>query len=109
MWKLLSSKKESNSTNINIGTSEIELRETNLLERIDEKFKEQKQDFKEISDNIIANLDTSKKDISKHTADIIKLEQKADFQKQTYDKAVERIEKNMEKLEEKVDKLEKDK
>ena len=80
MWKLLSNKRTEN--NINITTKEIELRDESMLDRIDEKFREQKQDFEKISDDLIKAINTHSQDIKANSINIGKLETAIEYIKE---------------------------
>ena len=84
MWKLLSTKRTEN--NINITTKEIELRDENMLDRIDEKFREQKQDFQKISDDLLKALNTHTQDIKINSINIGKLETAIEYLKEQINK-----------------------
>ena len=80
MWKLLSNKRTEN--NINITTKEIELRDESMLDRIDEKFREQKQDFEKISDDLLKAINTHSQDIKANSINIGKLETAIEYIKE---------------------------
>ena len=79
MWKF-SNKRTENT--INITTKKIELRDESMLDRIDERFREQKRDFQKISDDLLKALNTHTEDINKNRVSIAKLEATIEYLKE---------------------------
>jgi len=63
-------------------------------ETFDEKFKEQKEDFKNISDKLVENLGNNRTDINKNIVNIAKLEQSADYLKEYLNRIENKIQEN---------------
>ena len=79
MWKFSNKKIENN---MDIITKEIGLRDESMLDRIDESFREQKQDFQEISDALLKALNTHTEGINKNRNSMTKLEATIEYLKE---------------------------
>ena len=83
MWKFSNKRTENN---INIIIKEFELRDKSMLDKIDERFKEQRRDFQKLYDDLLKALNNHTEDINKNRVSIAKLEASIDYIKEQINK-----------------------